>query len=347
VKFLKRSSRALPVLSVLLAACGGASDNTTGSRGDPPGSGSIVAWGACEDCPGTPVYLAASCTNGDNLELRLCKDGHQFASIITTAAGALAIRPHPGNDPNGWGSSLYLQAFLADTAALTGASAIVDRATGSGITVSGSGAVNGAGQSRYGSWSWTLTFAYDADRKTVSTSTGSYTVSLDGPLANRAADLNLARISSNYLHEVPLLDPPGSSGDTGDMQEVKITGEQSGLYAAGLAYDWIPPDAPSFYPSSRASRMSIDVVGQHNLVDTLAQGLGSPITPAWKPSVTLSIASQDTELPMIFGAAWDTSQAANFDADNVGVAPIVLRTWTQTAASFEVSLVSTALPGDP
>jgi hypothetical protein len=267
----------------------------------------------------------------------LCKDGQHFGSIVLTAAGALSIRPHPGRDPNGWGSSLYLQAFLSGQTVLAGASRSVEGVASTGITVKASGPVNAPASATYGTWYWQMTFAYDLVARAVTTTGGTYSVSLDGLLSVPAQDLNVARIASNYLHDVPLLDPPNTTGDTGDMQEVVVSN--------GLDQTWIPPANPGFYPQDPADRMTIEVKGQYNVVDTASQGLPA-IASAYKPGLTLAIANQAVGLPMIFGAAYDTAKSTDFSADNVGVTPIVLRSWTGHEVTFDVVVASSALPGD-
>jgi hypothetical protein len=292
----------------------------------------------CETCSqSVPDYSVARCLADGNQEIRLCRDGQHFGSIILTAAGALSIRPHPGKDPNGWGSSLYLQAFLSGPTVLAGASRSVEGLASTGITVKASGPVSAPASATYGTWSWQMTFAYDPAARVMTTVGGTYSVSLDGLLSVAAQDLNVARIASNYLHDVPQLNPPGTNGDTGDMQEVVVSN--------GLNQTWSPPANPGFYPQDQADHMTIDVKGQYNVVDTARQGLPA-IAAAYKPELTLTLANQATGLPMIFGAAYDTAKSSDFSADNVGVTPIVLKSWTGHQVTFDVAVASSALPGD-
>jgi len=44
-------------------------------------------------------------------EYRMYKGDQHFMSLIYQDS-IYAFCPHPGNDPNGWGSTLYLQPFL-------------------------------------------------------------------------------------------------------------------------------------------------------------------------------------------------------------------------------------------
>jgi len=121
------------------------------------------------------------------------------------------------------------------------------------------------------------------------------------------------------------------------MQEVVVSN--------GLDQTWIPPANPGFYPQDTTDHMTIDVNGQYNVVDTARQGLVA-IAAAYKPSLTLTLANQTTGLPMIFGAAYDTAKSTDFSADNVGVTPIVLKSWTGREVTFDVVVASSALPGD-
>jgi hypothetical protein len=182
-----------------------------------------------------------------------------------------------------------------------------------------------------------MTFAYDPAARAMTTTGGTYSVSLSGLLSVPAQDLNVARLASNYLHNVPLLNPPNTTGDTGDMQAVVVSN--------GLDQTWIPPVNPGFFPQDLTDHMTIDVKGQYNVVDTAGQGIPA-IAAAYKPGLTLTLANQATGLPMIFGALYDTAKSTDFSADNVGVTPIVLKSWTGREATFDVVVTSSALPGD-
>jgi hypothetical protein len=324
---------------IALASVGGCSSGNSIKKSLCDGGAcSAVDGPVCEACSQSiPGYSVAQCFADGNQEIRLCKDGQHFGSIILTAAGAVSIRPHPGKDPNGWGSSLYLQAFLSGQTVLAGASRSVEGIASTGITVEASGPVNAPASATYGTWSWQMTFAYDPAARAMTTAGGTYSVSLDGLLSVPAQDLNVARIASNYLQDVPMLNPPGTNGDTGDMQEVVVSN--------GLNQTWSPPANPGFYPQDQADHMTIDVKGQYNVVDTARQGLQA-IAAAYKPDLTLTLANQATGLPMIFGAAYDTAKSTDFSADNVGVTPIVPKSWTGRQVTFDVAVASSALPGD-
>jgi hypothetical protein len=325
--------------AITLVSFAGCSSDSSGKKPSCDGGACIaVDSPVCEACSqSVPGYSVANCLAYGNQELRLCKDGQHFGSIVLTSAGALAIRPHQGKDPNGWGSSLYLQAFLSGNTVLVGASRSVEGIASTGITVKASGPVNAPASTTYGTWSWQMTFAYDPAARAMATIGGTYRVSLDGLLSVPMQDLNVARIASSYMHDVPLLNPPNTTGDTGDIQEVVVSN--------GLNKTWAPPANPGFYPQDITDHMTVDVKGQYNVVDTAKQGLAA-IAAAYKPSLGLALANQATGLPMIFGAAYDTAKSADFSADNVGVTPIVLKSWTGHAVTFDVAVTSSALPGD-
>lgn len=55
-------------------------------------------------------YNVTDVINGATIEHRFYYNQQHFMTIID-ASGTLAIRPHPGVDVNGWGSTLYLRLF--------------------------------------------------------------------------------------------------------------------------------------------------------------------------------------------------------------------------------------------
>ncbi|MFX8246675.1 hypothetical protein ABTL56_19110, partial [Acinetobacter baumannii] len=76
--------------------------------------------------------------------------------------------------------------------------------------------------------------------------------------------------------------------------------------------------------------MTIDVLGQYNVVDTANQASGYPIAAAYKPGLTVTVTGLTGTVPMIFGAGYDMSRSTDFAADNVGLSAIVLQSWTGT-----------------
>lgn len=253
-------------------------------------------------------YAVAVTNAGAGVEWRCQSDGHHFLSILSEG-GIFAMRPHPGVDLNGWGSTLYLQPFLPD-AVLRGSTITGCMPVPGGIQVSATGLVSRGTSAQYGTWEAELTCAYDRLAKRMS-ATGLYTIRLTGALGPATGDLNLAKLASNYLDDVPLFD--GTTNDTGDMAHAHVV-------AGTLDTLWIPPDKPGYFPNDQTSNLLVDVSGAFNQVDTAAQGHHA-IQAAFKPSLKLVVTSDQPDIPMIFGGLYDTGKAQDFAADNVGITP--------------------------
>jgi hypothetical protein len=173
------------------------------------------------------------------------------------------------------------------------------------------------------------------------TGTGEYAIILDHQLSSATGDLNLYKIASNYLDDVPLLS--GGIGDTGDMKWAEV---KKGANAEDFWFSpWIPPDQASFFPTDITDQLSINVIGQCNNVDTAAQGY-EPISPAYKPSLKVVLISQQPGIGMRFGGIYDQAKSKDFWEDNVGITPLVFRTSTETSFYFDVVFESAAMPGD-
>ena len=271
---------------------------------------------------------------GSSVESRLYFNGHHFLTILTDN-GTFNLRPHPGVDPNGWGSSWYLQPFLPGSV-LQGTSLQDITVTASDIMVTAAGIVSQGTNSSYGTWILSLSLSYDPALKQVQ-GTGGYSITLSGALSDSTGDLNLCRIASNYLDEVPLLD--GTIGDTGDMSVAAVSGQ-------GLTpFNWCPPLQPSQFPNNPTDSLAIEVVGDYYQLDATAQSYCA-IQAAYKPTLTVVFASRTNNIPMIFGGIYDTASATAFFADNVGITPLVLKTSALTQYTFDVTFTSAALAGD-
>jgi hypothetical protein len=256
---------------------------------------------------------------------------NHFLSVIVNA-GAVSIRPHPGDDLNGWGTSWYPQPFFPG-AVLKGAKASKPVASEKGITVKVTGTVSSGTEKGIGSFSVAIVFAYDNSDKKVS-GTGTCTIKLPkSPSVLSLGDLNIYKIASNYLHNVPLLG--GGTGDTGDTSEVNVFNGTS-----LSAWDLITN--PSFFPQNSTYILSVNAAGQYNNVDTAAQGY-SPIAAAYKPSVDVTYAAKNLDSQMIFGAIYDTAEANEFWQDNVGITPLILRTSSAKIFDFCVLFQSIAI----
>lgn len=156
-------------------------------------------------------------------------------------------------------------------------------------------------------------------------------------------DLNLGRIASNFLQDVPLQSK--ARGNTGDMQSIAIT------YNTNHTFDhtWDPvngPDPGGHYPAEATTDLDLRVAGQTNNVDTTRLGAGFQIAVARKP--TLDINYQDAAGPvnlLYAGMAYVQDQSKLFYADNIDVTPQVRSTPanpnTNTFMVFNVTFDST------
>lgn len=289
---------------------------------------------------GTPIYVPIIAHNypcysveihslGNVTEYRLrCADQH-FLTVIHED-GLVVLRPHPGRDVNGWGSSWYAQPYLLDTSA---AESVIENVTvyPDHIRVSTSGQISNGAAGDYGTWEMTLELAYSSTDRKVS-GTGTYRVALDGDLTS-VGDLKLYKIASSYLTNVPLLS--GGHGNTGDMSEVIVTLND------GSGVPWIP--VRDHCPQNSAISLSIDVRGQYNNVDTAAQGY-QPIEPAYKPG--LKVILEQTHPPgagMMFCGFYYSALGQAFWVDNVAVHAIVRPETLHTEYKYNVTFESEAM----
>ena len=276
------------------------------------------------------AYLVEQRQVGDLTEYRFWADEHHFMTLVDEQ-GTLNLRPRPGRDINGWGSSWYAQPFLPGAEM---GHTVIDlvQATAGGIQVIASGSVSRGASSTYGTWDVSLFVAYDPTERVI-TGTGTYTIALPSPLDATTGDLNLYRIASNYLHNVPLLH--GDMGDTGDMAVARVGGQ-------GMGLTWLPPQSPAHFPTDRSPWLSIDVVGAYNVVDTAAQGYAR-IEPAIKPSLQVTLTAHHPEVEMMFGALYDTSVGQDFWEDNIGITPLIPHASDATLLAFDVGFESRAI----
>lgn len=268
-------------------------------------------------------------------EYRCYLHGHHFLSL-TNAGGALALRPHPGVDVNGWGVTLYPQPFIAG-AVLAGSAINNVLATSSNILIQTSGLVSRSTSGSHGTWTNQLMFTYSPTTKSIQ-GTGTYSIRLSGLLSGAGGDLNLVKIANNLLTNVPLLS--GSNGITGDMRDAAI-----GRSANTTNFIWDPVTSTNHFPTDQSDYLSIETSGAYNEVDTEAQGL-NPIQAAYKPSLKLVLISQSPGANMQFGGIFTFDLTQDFKADNIGITPIVITNSSRTNFDFDVTISSSALPQD-
>lgn len=288
-------------------------------------------------------YSIVQVDNDGATEYRFICGGHHFMTLIDSR-GEFILRPHPGVDENGWGSSWYAQPFLPR--AVLGHTVIetLEAKDGEGIHVVASGSVSRGISDTYGTWSITLDFECIRTAKKI-IGAGQYTIQPQGDLTYLTGDLNLYKIASNYLYDVPLLS--GGRGNTGDMEKV--------YYARGdgVVNEWVPtPEPPGHFPIEAADKLSVDVIGQYNNVNTLEMTdedgnyFDFCIEPAFKPGIRVDLTSQQPDVAMTFGAFYTTTFSQTFSADNVAVTPLIRQPRGQQVFHFDVEFESKALVGD-
>ncbi len=281
-------------------------------------------------------YNATQVLAGGNTEYRLYNGSQHFMTVILTSQGAISIRPHPGVDINGWGSSLYLQPFLPGaTLKYTNIRNVV--ANESGIRVIADGNVSLGSSQTYGYWSSDMFYSYNSELKEIR-GFGNYSINLGGNLSSATGDLNIYKLASNYLNDVPLL--YGGIGDTGDMYNAIVSGSNG--YPG---FTWDPVTQPSHFPSGYTQNLSIDVSGNLYNVNTTAQNY-SAIAAAYKPSMKVVLNSRDSGIRMMFGGIYNLAEAQQFWQDNIGVTPLIQQPTTKTNYTFDVTFYSKAPAGD-
>jgi hypothetical protein len=273
-------------------------------------------------------YSVTDINISGNREHKFYYNNFHFMSVIEVN-GTISIRPHPGTDVNGWGSSLYLQPFFPG-AVLN--NSIVNSVTydNNYIYLNISGNVSKGLNEKYGNWNSSLKFSYNQANKKI-TGNGTYSITLPGPLGP-IGDLNLYKLASNYLWGVPLLN--GSMGDTGDMEYADVLG--------GKNFTWQPKIDPATFPGPDADFLSVDVKGDYNQVNTSAQGY-EPIAPAYKPSMKVVLQSKIPNTGMRFGGIYDLTNKTFYWADNIGITPVVMNYSTHQNFDFDIGFESEAL----
>jgi hypothetical protein len=184
-----------------------------------------------------------------------------------------------------------------------------------------------------------MEFQYQPDTKSV-VGSGTYGIVLDGLLAETGLDLSAAKLASNFLEDVWLLD--GAIDNTGDMTTVHV--ERNGLPSEV----WTPTtNALGHFPGNETDSLSMEIVGAWNQVDVPRQDGVHPIQAANKPTVLVEYSSS-TPLDggLRFGALYSVDVAQDYTADNIGITPLIFRTSSQTSFSFNVTFASSARPTD-
>lgn len=279
-----------------------------------------------------PVAVAAAATpphysvikkvdTNEGTEYRFKKNSFHFMSLIYKD-GQFILRPNPsgGKNDKGLGTSLYAQPFLPQ-GVLKDAFVESPYGNAQGIHTKASGKVSRGDLDTYGNWSSDFVFTYDRVNEKIIKGHGKYKITLDDKLSE---DLNLFKISSKYLDNVPLVS--GETGDTGDMKKVMYNGVA-----------WIPDGQyPEYYPTGETDRLSIDVKGQCNQAD----GVSPALKPNFKVIIEFIESNTDDGTRISFGAKYVADQNV-FSPDNVGITPLIAKTSTQTDFKFDMDFEST------
>ncbi len=308
-------------------------------RGKPAMAELNRSWRMLTPDPTVPTgeYIIEPSTesNEDSREWRLYSGQENakfhFASILWTAAGSIVLRPHPElRDPNGWGPSVYVAAFLshsdsrgADVPSLN----VVDDI----IVVSATGQLdNGAEADSIGSQEIALRLGYDRGLQRM-VCTADVRISLVDSGTPIEADLNILRVHTNLVRKTG-----------GEFQLDIFSGDSSGIEWAipgnegeRLEFGFFPTSAmPSNYATDSPSRtMEVFVHGN----PTAQDGENGELKQT--PNVRIKLNSPES--PMIFGAHWDADNNTAF-ANNVSVTPIVLKEHLVKPITFRYSIEASA-----
>jgi len=284
-------------------------------------------------------------------EIRIYSGTHHFLSIILQG-GIFDLRARPGQDPNGWGTSVYLQPFFPG-ALLRGSVVDTCTATEEGLVLEAHGIVSDSENDSGGTWTIKLlanTLPSDQQVRVH----GTYQIFLTQPLAESLkGDLNILKIASNYLRAVP--QQTGKIGDTGDVKTVEFTFD-----AEQTLWDIADPSASTFFLPGRvcSTLLRAALQGDYYDVDSRAQGFDpTPIICAYKPSITVSLSPKDPYPLTMFAHCedgLDTAESAKHGKDvhfsegywydNVGITPLVMSAHNpQQEFHFGIECIATSI----
>lgn len=276
-------------------------------------------------------------------ETRIYKEGHHFLSVLSEN-GIFALRPHPGKDVDGWGSTLYLQPFIAGTTVLGHTSVpnitVVTNNGVPSVRIEAAGLVSRGLVDSYGTWQASLNVVYDNSNKKIN-ATGSYNVNTPGTLEG-IGDINFYKLASNFLRDVPVLD--GTTTNTGDMAYFEFNGD---VLPGGFSKTnkWDFAKAGSSYPQDYNTKLLVNLIGDENVVDTVRQGYEA-INPACKPNLKVLLEAANPDSRVMMGIGYSVPESKDFAADNVGLTGYVTQKILTTNFSFNVDIESSAIPKD-
>jgi hypothetical protein len=256
---------------------------------------------------------------------------HHFMTVLDDAQ-IYALRFHPGDDENGWGTTIYLCPFLDSE---PGPADVIVDVQYDAVRIQSSGLVRQLDGSANGTWSCDIVYSYLPQQKIIS-GNGTYSVRLEMSPYEKGENVNVYRIASNYLDDVNLLD--GTIGDTGDMEEVSVD-------LGYTSFIWDIEGLPSHFPWDFTDDLDVFVKGRYNIVDAIEMGADGFVKAAYKPSLQVRLIDQSGKKQMTFGAMWD-SEANSFEFDNVGITPLFPYTITTRDYDFDLSIMAEALADD-
>lgn len=263
-------------------------------------------------------------------EYRFFRRGKHFMSIVTSDnnGSIIDIRPHPdgGDLDNAWGSSLYLQPFLPG-AILSGTNIDTPRVANDGITIDATGKVSRGASQTFGIWNFSMKFSYSLVDSSIDSTGGTYSITLDDKLSDLTGDLNLFKIASNFLIDVPLIS--GGRGNTGDMSRVDV------FFNDKPQRTWVPTQGTT-YPGDSTNNLAMDVIGNYNEVSHVPE-----IISAYKPNMRVKILRNGVGSKMILGTAYDELKKQDPYADNVSILPLILKTAPEKIFNFDIWFEST------
>ena len=315
----------------------------------------LAAWGQYS------IQSVPDPNDSGNWEYQMDYGGFHFGTVIVqadsgvataTSPGLLIARLHPDqiNDAegiNGWGSSYQLNPFLSNVQP-SGGTVTSSSTDANGIEFVLGGPVKGLAPNQinttinYGTFTLAATFSYNPTTQKVTESANlavslSYTLAASG---TAGADLDLGRITSNYLTNVPL--QGGGTDNTGDMSAANVS------YGAGYPYNfiWLPGlsgTGASTSPTDKTNNLNIGVIGTINRVDGVALGQGF-LAVAAKP--TMDVTTTSTSFLSV-SANYNTTEPPGVGqdpyADNIGIVQQVLKGNAASATAFQFSSTCTSV----
>lgn len=236
------------------------------------------------------------------------------------------LRFRAGGDPNGWGTSIYLMPFAASLGPLN-ENVAVEYSDAPNITATGTYL---SGVNKGQSCGWKTHFKMDPP--TLGTYKLSGTMEIDG-FCGTAKELNLLRLSSNYLENVKLDSQqtftgscaeagisPGNPGCSKMQPGTGKTGDTVRVYVHGLKTPWTPVKQDLYVPSQDPNG-HVSLLLLSSGVYDCCECCGQP--PAFKCSIRVTmrglIKETQEKIPLAVYGHWTDQQHDQYWSDNLGV----------------------------